>query len=184
MKNFLLLPAVFTLYLTNPLFTCAQSHETPPQQNANGQRIDTDTLKEDISDDLIELEVEGIYEADMSALVRLVEKDSDNKWCLIMVIGECEATAMVRAMNEFESNRPLTYDLMNTIFTESSLTLQHIIITKLEDGVYYAVLVIDDHGTILRLDARPSDSINLALKAGVPIYAPRSFWDEAKEKMD
>lgn len=122
MKNYLLLPAVFTLYFTNPLFTCAQSHETPPQQNANGQRIDTDTLKEDISDDLIELEVEGIYDADMSALVRLVEKDSDNKWCLIMVIGECEATAMVRAMNEFESNRPLTYDLMNTIFTESSLT--------------------------------------------------------------
>lgn len=136
------------------------------------------------ADELLELEVEGIYEYSESSsyLVRLIEKGVSNNYGLDMIVGECEATALARTMEDVAFSRPLTYDLFNSVFSETSLKLKHIVITKLYNGTFYANLVISDGDTIIELDARPSDSINIAIKAGVPIFATRTVWMDAKEK--
>lgn len=137
-------------------------------------------------DKTLQLEIEGIYDygSTESFLVQLVEKGSTKKEAMTMVVGGCEATALARTKYDWEFSRPLTYDLFNSVFENSSLKLSHILITKLEEGTFYAVLVIDDNGKEIELDARPSDSINLALKAEVPIYATEKVWNASKESIE
>jgi bifunctional DNase/RNase len=140
------------------------------------------------SDDLkpLELEVEGVYDYGIgdSYAVRLVEKNSAKEWALIMIIGQCEATGIARSLYNQEFSRPLTYDLISSLFDLSSLKIKHIIITKLQDGTYYAYLVVNDNGKELQIDARPSDCMNIALKTGVPIYSNQKVWDDNKEKLE
>jgi uncharacterized protein len=133
--------------------------------------------------DSLELTVEGIYDYSIgSYAARLCEKGGDKDWSFVMIIGECEATGIMRSLNDTEFSRPLTYDLFESLLSSSSLKMKHIIITKLEDGTYYGNLVVDDNGKELRLDARPSDCVNIALKTNVSIYANRKVWDDNKEK--
>lgn len=134
----------------------------------------------------LELEVLGVYDygSSSSFLVRLIEKEKTSEFALDMIVGQCEATALARTTNEIEFSRPLTYDVFNSVFEKSSLELDHILLTKLEDGTYYAELIINDNGKELQLDSRPSDAINLALKANVPIYVTQTLWDTAKEPME
>jgi bifunctional DNase/RNase len=146
----------------------------------------SNTFAQSVNDHTFELEIEGIYDygSTESFLVRLIEKDGDKGEALDMIVGGCEATALARTKYDWEFSRPLTYDLFNSVFENSSLKLSHIVITKLEEGTFYAVLVVDDNGKEIELDARPSDSINLALKAEVPIYATEDVWNDAAEEIE
>lgn len=142
------------------------------------------SLNSNAQSDSLELSVEGIYDYSYGGAyaVRLVEKDSSKDYSLVMIIGECEANGIMRSLNETPFSRPLTYDLFGGLLKSTSLTLKHIIVTKLEDGTYYGNLVIDDQGKEIRLDARPSDCLNIALETGVSIFANRKVWDDNKEK--
>lgn len=70
--------------------------------------------------------------------------------------------------------RPLTYDLFLRTLGEIGCELKEIVITKIEDEIFYAVLHIEDQ----EIDARPSDAINLALRAGAPIYVAENVFAE------
>lgn len=81
-------------------------------------------------------------------------------------VGAVEATSIAFAQQGIEPPRPLTHDLMISTIDAVGAALDHIEITELRDGVYYAVL----HFTgAITVDARPSDAIALALRAEVPI---------------
>ncbi len=131
----------------------------------------------------LRLEVEGVYAYGDGALIRLVEKGKD-KYAMAMVIGGCEANAIVRTTEGVDFSRPLTYDLFDNIFEQTSLEIKFIYISKLEDGVFYAELHVKDGNKTVIIDARPSDSMNIALKIGVPIYCAKKVWEETKEELE
>lgn len=81
-------------------------------------------------------------------------------------VGAVEATSIAFAQQHIEPPRPLTHDLMLSTLNAVGATLDHIEITDLRDGVYYARLHFLGATTV---DARPSDAIALALRADVPI---------------
>ena len=132
---------------------------------------------------LLKLEVEGVYGYGGGALVRLNE-EGDTNWVMSMVIGECEAIGILRSTEGVDFSRPLTYDLFISIFDKTSLEIQYVVISKLDEGVFYAELYIKDGDKIVIIDSRPSDSINIALKTSVPIYCNHDVWKRNKEKMD
>lgn len=139
-------------------------------------------MQTDDKDKLVELEVKSIKPyPDNAYVIELTKKGEDVNWVLPMVIGGCEAIAVARTHNNTTFPRPLTYDLFISIFNNTSVKLKHIVITKLEDNTFYANIILEEKGKTIEIDARPSDSINIAMKAKAPIFATQAVLDVAKE---
>ena len=97
-------------------------------------------------------------------IVLLKEVDGDRY--LPIWIGAVEATAIAYEQQGVKPPRPLTHDLMRDILTALNAPLRAVEIMELKDNVYFADLLIGDG---VRVSARPSDSIALALRVGAPI---------------
>ena len=93
-------------------------------------------------------------------------------------IGPFEANAINAVLQGSQSPRPLTHDLLETVIRKSEGKVQRVIITHSQDGIYYATMVIEKGGSTLQMDARPSDSIVMALKFKAPIYVVQSLFKE------
>lgn len=94
-------------------------------------------------------------------------------------IGHPEATAILLAVQGVEPPRPMTHDLMKNALEAAGFTVSRVEITRLEEGTFYAALVLRGEERELAVDARPSDSVALALRFGCPIYVAEAVFDEA-----
>lgn len=93
-------------------------------------------------------------------------------------IGPNEAAAIAMAMQGVTAPRPLTHDLFIATLEQLGAPLRSVRITRLEDGVFYGELVLGEQGTTV-VDARPSDAIALALRAGAPVLVADAVLVEA-----
>lgn len=106
----------------------------------------------------------------------LLLRESDGDRYLPIWIGQTEANAIVLEQQGVEPERPLTHDLIKNLIDALGHTLKEVRIVDLQNGTFYADLVFDGD---LRVSARPSDSVAIALRAGVPIYAEEPVLVEA-----
>lgn len=102
--------------------------------------------------------------------VMLLKKTSDSTIVPIW-IGGFEAFSIALALAGIKPPRPLTHDLLLDVIEAMGGKLTRVVISGLKEGVYYALIHIDrgDIETYV-VDARPSDSVALALRANCPIY--------------
>ncbi|MDV6014623.1 bifunctional nuclease family protein [Haloechinothrix sp. LS1_15] len=106
----------------------------------------------------------------------LLLRESEGERYLPIWIGSVEATAIALEQQGVRPARPLTHDLLKEVIGALGKQLEQVVITDLKEGTFFAELVF--HGDV-RVSARPSDSVALALRAGVPIHAAESVLDEA-----
>ncbi len=85
-------------------------------------------------------------------------------------IGHAEAWAIAMELSGVGSKRPLTHDLMKRMIESLGGEVERVEITELRDQTFFAVIHVTHDGPTSKIDARPSDSIALALKAGSTIY--------------
>ncbi len=86
-------------------------------------------------------------------------------------IGNAEATAIAIALQEKEFSRPLTHDLLQTMVQTLGGELDMVVIDNIQDATYYATIFLRDAGgNVYEVDARPSDSIAVALRMSTPMY--------------
>jgi uncharacterized protein len=89
---------------------------------------------------------------------------------LPIVIGGYEAQAIAVALERMQPSRPLTHDLLKNFMNAFSVDLQEIVISDLQEGIFYSKLVcINEHDTI-EIDSRTSDALALAVRFGCPVY--------------
>jgi uncharacterized protein len=86
-------------------------------------------------------------------------------------IGQAEAESIVLHMHNIKRTRPLTHDLCKSLILGLGGALRRVHITRVEKNTYYAELHIDRGETQVHIDARPSDSIAIALRLDAPIFA-------------
>lgn len=110
----------------------------------------------------------------------VVLKDESGEIVLPIWIGVAEATSIASAIKQLHMARPLTHDLMFSIFNEVRLKVQRVVITELKESTYYAELVLSEGERALVLDSRPSDAIAIALRASAPIYVTQQVLEQAK----
>ena len=115
----------------------------------------------------------GLDSASNSYVVILQEKGGDR--LLPIWIGQPEAESIVMEMNKVKPPRPLTHDLCKRLITGLGATLRRIHITRVEDNTYYAELQLQMGEDLVQIDARPSDSIAIALRFAAPIFAQESL---------
>jgi hypothetical protein len=101
----------------------------------------------------------------------VVLKEKNNKRTLSIIIGFPEAIAIKTKTHGLTPPRPLTHDLLKNTIEELGANLEKVIIDKLERNTFYAKLILKTNdGNMVLVDARPSDSIALALRADAPIF--------------
>ena len=103
-------------------------------------------------------------------------KEVDGERYLPIWIGAVEATAIAFAQQGIVTARPMTHDLMKDLLDALGVGVTAVHITELQEGVFYANLVLSNG---VEVSARPSDSIALAMRMGVTIFAADSVLDEA-----
>lgn len=138
---------------------------------------------------LVECEVMrlGLDRSNNSYVVILREKEGER--LLPIWIGQAEAESIVIEMSKLKRERPLTHDLCKTLITGMGGTLRRIQITKVENRTYYAEMHIRLNEKIIQVDARPSDSIAIALRFSAPIYAQEDLltsllFDDSSDESD
>jgi bifunctional DNase/RNase len=94
-------------------------------------------------------------------------------------IGPGEASAIAMQLADMEFSRPLTHDLLVAVLGGLGGTLKKVIITRVEKNTYYAELLIHRNGEVISVDARPSDSIAVALRVDARIFAQDELLERA-----
>lgn len=112
-------------------------------------------------------------------LLRPLDEPEGQGRILPIWIGHPEATAILLALQSVDTPRPMTHDLLNNIIDAMDYTIERIEITRLEEGTFYAALILRGEDRTVAIDARPSDSIALAVRSGAPIFVAESVLDEA-----
>jgi len=85
-------------------------------------------------------------------------------------IGHPEATAIMLALEGVESPRPMTHDLLRNVIDTLDNYVERVEITRVDSGTFYAAIILRGEESIRVVDARPSDSIALAIRMGAPIF--------------
>ncbi|HEX5438357.1 MAG TPA: bifunctional nuclease family protein [Gemmatimonadaceae bacterium] len=115
----------------------------------------------------------GLDSASNSYVVILQEKGGDR--LLPIWIGQPEAESIVMEMHGIKPPRPLTHDLCKRLISGMGGALRRVQITKVQDNTYFAELHIHRGEDVFQIDARPSDSIAIALRLSAPIFAQESL---------
>ncbi len=121
------------------------------------------------ADDLLQVRVQGVYSDPVGARVVFLTPEKEDK-VLRVWIGDAEAMAIAAALNEIPFPRPMTHDLLLSAIKALGGKVERVVITDLRDNTFYATVVLRDDKGLKELDARPSDSIALALRAKAPIF--------------
>jgi bifunctional DNase/RNase len=99
-------------------------------------------------------------------------------------IGQPEAESIVMHMHNVKRARPLTHDLVRSLIVGMGAQLRRVQITRVEKQTYYAELQIQRGETLVHIDARPSDSIAVALRLSAPIFAAEALLVDPGEAAD
>jgi bifunctional DNase/RNase len=131
----------------------------------------------------VRCEVKGVFVAmGDAATVPLVVLTDSNGRLLPIFIGIWEAVSINSAQIKEVLPRPFTHDLFIDLCAKFSISLRYLQIDSIEDGVYYAQLVMSSGQQDEYLDCRPSDGIALALRGDVPIFVEESVLATAGQK--
>jgi len=130
---------------------------------------------------LIELKIDSIQYSETQSgayVLFLKEPVSDKK--LPIVIGGLEAHSIAVGMEkDIVPERPLTHDLMKSVMDAYQIKLKRVIINKLDQGVFYALLITEKDGNEMAFDSRTSDAVAMAARYEVPIFCESNIMKEA-----
>jgi len=115
----------------------------------------------------------GIDSTTSAYVVILQEKGGER--LLPIWIAQPEAESIVLQMKHVQRERPMTHDLCKSLIQGLGATLRRVQITKVEKNTYFAELHLLREDRLIRIDARPSDSIAIALRFGAPLFADESL---------
>jgi bifunctional DNase/RNase len=104
-----------------------------------------------------------------SSYILLLEAANPQSMRFPIVIGSQEAQSISVYLEHIQTSRPLTHDLCVNLLSYSNISIQKVVITDFKDGIFYANLSVLKEGEIVQVDARPSDSIALAIRLDIPI---------------
>jgi RNA polymerase sigma factor (sigma-70 family) len=98
-------------------------------------------------------------------------------------VGEAEATALALELQGVQYPRPLTYHFAAALLEAAGATVRSATISKLVEDTFYATVAIQQGETVPEVDARPSDAINLALRANAPVFADEEVLAKCPERV-
>jgi bifunctional DNase/RNase len=112
--------------------------------------------------------------------VVILEEESGAR-VLPIWIGSAEASSIAAEIHKQKPPRPNSHDFAARLIQGLEGELLRVIVTEIRDGTFYAILVLEANGKRVEIDARPSDAIATALRAGAPILVRDHVFEQAGE---
>lgn len=128
---------------------------------------------------MVRVSIDSVRVSLMSQHRIVVLKDADTTRYLPIWIGPFEADAITIQLQNVEVARPLTHDLLKASIERLGGEIEQVAITDLRNDTFYAEITVRLNNRRLQIDARPSDAIALAVRAGVPVYVAESVLGQA-----
>lgn len=128
---------------------------------------------------MIEVVIDSVRVSLMSPQRVVVLRQTDADRYLPIWVGPYEAEAITVALQEIEMIRPLTHDLLKSVFTSFNARITRVEIVNLREDIFYGNIVAEVDGREVNVDSRPSDAIALAVRAHVPILVNPAVMDSA-----
>jgi bifunctional DNase/RNase len=131
--------------------------------------------------DKVRLHIKGLsYSQTQSGAYALVLGEDDGERRLPIIIGGFEAQSIAIALEkDVNPPRPLTHDLFKNFADTFGISLKEVVIHKLQDGVFFSILVCEKDGEEQVIDARTSDAVALAIRFECPVFTYIEILDKA-----
>lgn len=134
---------------------------------------------------MLEMQVSWLGVESNSSAPVVILKEVNGERVLPIWIGSAEAYAIAVGLHGLKVERPLTHDLLKATIDGLRARVMKVVISDLRENTYYAKVYLDRGGSTVCIDARPSDSIALALRAQVPIFVSNDIMGlEPSDKPD
>ncbi len=128
---------------------------------------------------MIKVQVSGVSVCPPYQGYVVILREQDGERWLPIFIGATEAQTISLLLQDMRYSRPLTFDLFYDLLETADAAVQKIYISELKDNTFYALIEMRTSGGVVKIDARPSDAIALALRAKVPVLVAEEIMDTA-----
>ena len=132
-----------------------------------------------MAESLVEVVVESVRVHMLSSQHVVLLKQTDRERYLPIWIGPWEANAIATRLQGVTPERPFTHDLFAATLDQLGATVKRVIVSSLDEETFHATLALELGGRTIDIDARPSDALALAVRAGVRIFADEGVMDRA-----
>ena len=129
--------------------------------------------------EMVEVVIDSIRVSLMSQQRIVILREVDQERYLAIWVGAYEAEHLTIALQDVDVSRPLTYNLFNNVMQALNARILQVEVVALRDETFFGNIVVEANGQILNIDSRPSDAINLAARAKVPILVASEVMEAA-----
>ncbi|HBK81684.1 MAG TPA: hypothetical protein DDZ83_18775 [Nitrospinae bacterium] len=129
---------------------------------------------------MIEMKVKGLTLDPLTNVPIVILREAEGERSLPIWVGIFEAHAIAREIEEFQTPRPMTHDLIKNIINGVKGRVTRILVSALRDNTFFAEILLAINGSEISIDSRPSDAIALALRMSAPIFVEEKVLEEAK----
>jgi uncharacterized protein len=134
-----------------------------------------------MKNEVVPVEIRGIMPANNSCAIFL----GNEKKVFVIQVEQNMGAIIHMFLRDTPKERPLTHDLMNSIFKGFGITVERVVITELKSSTYYARLILKQQNElglkIVEVDARPSDCIALATSLKKPLFVASSLFEQVED---
>jgi bifunctional DNase/RNase len=128
----------------------------------------------------IEMNIKGLMIDPITNMPIIILRDQEGQRILPIWVGVFEANAIALQIENVQTPRPMTHDLLKNIIDDLSASVERIVVTELKENTFYALIHLRRNGHSIEVDARPSDAIALALRTQSPIFVEEAVIDTAR----
>ncbi len=129
---------------------------------------------------MIEMNIKGLMVDPITNMPIIILRDSEGQKVLPIWVGVFEANAIALQIENIQTPRPMTHDLLRNIIQDLQATVDKIVVCDLKENTFYALIHLKTAAGPVAIDARPSDAIALALRTRAPIMVDEKVIDHAK----
>lgn len=134
-----------------------------------------------VPENLVQMKVTGLTIDPFTNMPIIILKDLEEKSALPIWIGLIEASSIATEIEKIKLSRPMTHDLIKTIFGEINMKVLRVEVSDLNDNTFYAKLCLEHEGKSMDIDCRPSDAIAIALRSDSPIYVDKKVIEKSRK---
>jgi bifunctional DNase/RNase len=128
----------------------------------------------------IEMTVKGLTIDPITNMPVIVLRDEQGQRVLPIWVGLPEANAIALQIENVQTPRPMTHDLLKNVISDLNAEVERIVVCELKENTFYATIYLQMGGRLTAVDARPSDAIALALRAHAKIFVEHTVIESAR----
>jgi bifunctional DNase/RNase len=132
----------------------------------------------------IEVTIRGLIPDPITSMPVVVLAEKEGKRVLPIWVGKFEGDAIALQIENIETPRPMTHDLLKSVITDLSGEVERVVVCALKENTFYATIDIRSPQGVATIDARPSDAIALALRTGSPVFVEESVMQSVNKEAD